>query len=342
MALTRRTFVLSLPLSAGAAACATATRRPREATGYVELAAANLAAAAKATILVVMPETPQTREVWTGLSDELAGQYRLIAVRAEGATAAAAIGEGMRRHRPAAVVLMNNPTVVAYRKFQRESGLAKFPPAVIVMTSFLEGESTAIAGATGISYEVPLITVVTNLRKLIATPIDRIGVVARPPERDFVRRQAELAAREQIAVVVEEVSVRPNASEVKAAIRALKQQADSLWILNDDQLLTPNLIGDGWLPGLEERPFRPTIVGAASLVSSSNSFGTFAVLPDHTALGVQAANILFDLADHDFALPDAVRVEAPLSTTTTVDLLQARERFQLREDALRQVDRILE
>ena len=36
------------------------------------------------------------------------------------------------------------------------------------MTSFLEGHPSQIASATGISYEVPLITAVTNLRKVIA------------------------------------------------------------------------------------------------------------------------------------------------------------------------------
>ena len=31
----------------------------------------------------------------------------------------------------------------------------------------------------------------------------------------------------------------------------------------------PDLITEGWLPGLNERPWRPTIVGAASLVSQT-------------------------------------------------------------------------
>jgi putative ABC transport system substrate-binding protein len=128
----------------------------------------------------------------------------------------------------------------------------------------------------------------------------------------------------------------------KWALRRLKRQIDALWILNDDHLLTPGLIADGWLPGLEERPFCPTIVGAASLLSPSSSFGAFAMLPDHTALGVQAANILFDLAEHDWILPPNARVESPQSTTTNVDLTQVRERFSLRAKALSQVDKIVE
>jgi hypothetical protein len=339
----RREFLLSVPICAGVVvACSSAGRHLGSGSRYVELASSVPPHAAKGTILVVMPETKQTREVWTGLSDELSRDYSLVAVRAEGSSTTDAIAEAVQRHQPSGIVLMNNPTVMAYRNFQRRAGAAKFPPAVIVMTSFLEGQPSQIASATGISYEVPLITVVTNLRKVIATPIERIGVIVRASQRGFVHRQAELARREQINVVEQEVSASPNASELKWALRRIKGQADAIWILNDDRLLTPRLIADGWLPGLNERPFRPTIVGAASLVSPAQSFGTFAVLPDHTALGVQAANLVFDIADSGWTLPDRVEVQLPLSTTTTVDLAQVRERFSLREDALRQVDRILE
>jgi hypothetical protein len=158
----------------------------------------------------------------------------------------------------------------------------------------------------------------------------------------FVRRQAALAAREQTAVVSEEVSQNPNASEIKRALRRLKQRCDAIWVLNDDRLLTPRLLADGWLRGLNEPRWVPTIVGAASLVSPTQSFGTFAVLPDHTALGAQAANLLLDIAENDWVLPNSGATQLPLSTTTTVDLTQARQRFALRPSALAQVDKVLE
>jgi putative ABC transport system substrate-binding protein len=212
---------------------------------------------------------------------------------------------------------------------------------VIVMTSFLDGQRDLPAAATGISYEVPLITVVTNLRKLVSTRIERVGVIQRQPLSGFVDRQAELAQLEQTHVIRETVSHDPNASEIKRALRRLKEQVDALWILNDDRLLSGKLIAEGWLPGLNERPWVPNIVGAPSLVSPAHSFGTFAVLPDHAALGVQAANLVFDIADNDWTLP-ARDAELPVSTTTTVDLPQVLERFSLRDGALSQVDRILE
>jgi len=341
MALNRRTFLLTLPVLASAAGCqhGSASRGPH-AGSREELASSVVAG--KPTVLVCMPDTKQTSEVWAGLRDELAPQFSLVALRVEGQRGATSIARAMARYRPVCVVLMNNPTVLAYARYQQGARLAHYPPAVVVMTSFLDRRPDSITDATGISYEVPLITVVTNLRRLMSSPVERVGVVRRQPLHLRVERQAELARREQIAVVEQNVSLEPNAAELKYALRELKQRCDAIWVLNDDRLLSQRLIADGWLPGLNERPYRPAIVGAASLVSPAQSFGTFAVLPDHTALGVQTANRVFDLSDANWNLGTREDVELPLSTTTSVDLLQARERFALRQDVLERVDHILE
>lgn len=342
MALSRRSFFIGLPaLVTVGIGCAPGPGDRSAGARDAALFATHPSQPGAKSILVCMPETRQTSEVWRGLSDELGREFALVALRAEGEETSSIIARGIERYRPSGLVLMNNPTVDGYRQLQARARDKVFPPSVIVMSSFLESRPAQLRAATGISYEVPLITVVTNLRKLIATPIDRIGVVHRPALHGFVKRQAALAYREQTVVVREQVSQAPNASEIKRALRRLKQRCDAIWVLNDDRLLTPRLLADGWLRGLNEPPFIPTIVGAASLVSPGQSFGTFAVLPDHTALGAQAANLMLDIADNDWALPNAGATELPLSTTTTVDLAQAKERFALRPSALAQVDKVL-
>jgi hypothetical protein len=343
MALTRREFLCAVPLYVGVVlGCSAARTNTRHPTRVIELATSRPETQTDRTILVCMPETPQTKEVWKGLNDELSNDYRLVAIRIERGTGSALIAEGIKRYKPVGIVLMNNPTVAAYRDYQQNTPKLEFPPAVVVMTSFLEGQSSQLISATGISYEVPLITVMTNLRRLVALKSERVGVVVRAPLRSFVVKQVELAQREQVVVFQEQVSADPNPSEIKRALRRLKQQADVLWVLNDDRLLTPKLISEGWLPELDERPWVPTIVGAGSLVSPVRSFGTFAVLPDHVALGGQAASMLLDIADQGWVLQAGGAIQLPLSTTTTMDLVQVKERFVLQKDALQQVDRILE
>jgi putative ABC transport system substrate-binding protein len=69
--------------------------------------------------------------------------------------------------------------------------------------------------------------------------------------------------------------------------------------------------------------------------------GALAVVPDHEALGLQAANLIFDLADNDWKITKRT-IEQPLSVKTVVDLKQVRERFGLKPDALPHIDRPLD
>lgn len=343
MALTRRDFLYLIPLCAATAyGCTTSRQAPKVGSGARVLNVREPTTKASSTILAFTPETPQTKEVLTGLSDELQEDYRLVAIRLDSSNESALLSESIDRYKPSALVLINNTSVSAYKKYQQQRGGPVFPPAVVVMASFLESQTSQLRCATGISYEVPLITAITNLRRLVVLPRERVGVVVRAPLRQFVEEQIRLASREKVIVTQEEVDASPNPSEIKRAIRRLKSRADVLWILNDDRLLTPQLIADAWVPGLDERPWVPSIVGAPSLVSASNSFGTFAVLPDHAALGAQVSSMLDDIASNGWKIPNGGAIQLPLSTTTTIDLLQVRERFALQPDALQQVDKILE
>ena len=337
MALTRRELLATLGGSALLAACARATVRS-PAGSYRELYKTG---GHGEKVLVCMPETKQTLQAWTGLNDELSQEFGLIAVRIEARDDAAIIAQAIERHKPAGVVLMNNPTVSAYRRYESSLAPKNRVPNVSIMTSFLQARRLG-PNATGVAYEIPLITSVTHLRKILAERIERVGVVYRASLGRFVRDQLELAAREKITLLGQPVGETPNESEIKWALRKLKNQVHAIWVLNDDRLLTPKLISEGWLPGLNERPWRPTIVGAESLVAAGLSFGTFAVLPDHTELGAQAANVIFDIADEGWTVPKAYETQEPLSTKTSLDLVQVRERFHLLPEALAHVDRVLE
>lgn len=338
MALTRRDLIAALTGSAALAACARVSIQEQSGRAYQELYRS--ARASREKVLVFMPETSQTQQAWTGLNDELGQEFEVVAVRVETRSDYPIIEEAIQRHHPSGIVLMNNPTVAAYRKYESVQSSRVKVPNVTIMTSFLQARRLG-PNATGVAYEIPLITSVTHMRKILAEPLDRIGVVFRSSLRSFVRDQQELAVREQIRVLGLPIGEDPNESELKRALRVLKHQTDAIWILNDDHLLTPSLVSKGWLPGLNERPWRPTIVGAESLVAAGLSLGTFAVVPDHTELGAQAANMMFDIADEGWSLPRAYPMQEPLSTKTTLDLAQVEERFELLPDALLKVDRVL-
>jgi putative ABC transport system substrate-binding protein len=159
----------------------------------------------------------------------------------------------------------------------------------------------------------------------------------------FVAEQKALAAKEQVEIVGINLDRSPSESSIEAALRTLRvdHHIDAIWVLNDNGLLKdPEFRGRAWRSELAAMGV-PVIVGAANLVNASSPFGTFAVLPDHNALGVQAANLVFDLADDDWKAAEH-DTEYPLSTITVVDGNQVRTRFGLRADAHTRIDRFVE
>jgi hypothetical protein len=240
---------------------------------------------------------------------------------------------------PSCIVLMNNRTARLYRDYQRARPGTRFPPAVVVMSSYLEDMRPDLINVTGISYEVPGVTAFVGLRAIIKAPISRVGVLYVRSLESYIEKQRSLAAKEHIKVYPLEVSTQPTLREIQNAFRVLRDvhRVDALWILNDNRLLKDGrFLVDVWQPQIDLLAV-PVIVGTAPLVNAQAPFGTFAVLPDHAALGVQAANLILDLADDGWQITQHP-VELPLSTVNVLDVTQARQKFGLRDGALNRVD----
>jgi putative ABC transport system substrate-binding protein len=237
---------------------------------------------------------------------------------------------------------MDNPTVKLYRAYQKAHQGPPLP-AVVVMSSFLEELRADLPNTSGVAYEVPGVTAFVNLRSVIEKPVNRVGVLHRPSFRRFVERQRALAAKEQITVVPVEVPTEPTSSDVRAALRSFHGagQVDALWVLNDNQLLRDGaFLETVWRPEISSLGV-PVVVGVPTLVSAQARFGTFAVLPDLEPMGVQAANVLFEISENEWKAGEHA-VELPVSTVTVVNMRQVKEHFGLREGASRRIDKVIE
>ena len=296
-------------------------------------------------ILVMMPHTKDTHEVFIALKDELSSDFDLVYQDAKAATEKE-IGGWISRYKPQAIVLMDNRTVRSYVKYQKSKPANfRFPPAVVVMTAFLDQVISSVKNACGIGYEVPGVITFVKLRELTFNPVKKVGVLHRKQFASFLANESKLAKIEKVELVLQETSVSPSHKEVTAGLKKLLSSGiDALWVLNDNALLRPDIIQASWLPTLKRNKL-PVIVGVKSLVKKNIALGSFAILPDHSALGVQAAGRLFDLADEDWELEedgDGRQVDLPLSIKTTVYLEMALKHFGLKEDKLELIDQIIQ
>jgi putative ABC transport system substrate-binding protein len=302
-------------------------------------------------LLIAMPTSINFTEVRKSLVSEVQKNFNIHTLAVGPETKVADLAAAIQTTKPVCIVLMNNATMGLYRQYQATHPTAATPPAVLLMASFVEEVQSHLKRATGIAYEVPGVTAFVNLRSVMNAPINRVGVIYRPPFRKFVEHQKSLAAKEHVEIVAVSVPNDVTAAGLRDAIHGLADggkvggqasgKVDAIWMLNDNGLVRDEeFVDDAWRVELSDAKL-PLIVGVANFVDPSSPLGTLAVVPDHEALGLQAANLIFDLSENDWQV-ESHPVELPLSVKTVVDVKQVRANFGLRADALKHIDKALE
>ncbi|HXU05723.1 MAG TPA: hypothetical protein VN903_32430 [Polyangia bacterium] len=295
-------------------------------------------------VLIAMPSSSEFVDVRRTLVAEIRKNFNVSTYVVAPSTSSKDFGDVLAKVAPKCVVVMNNGTVNLLREVQHARASAgPVPPTVVVMSSFLEELRPTLTNATGIAYEVPGVTAFINLRSISRAPLKRVGVVYRPLFRSFIERQERLAAREQIELVKTELPKDFSADQLRAALQGLlvDKHVDALWMLNDNGLIrSREFLDQSWRAVLRDTRV-PLIVGVPNLIDAQSPLGSIAVVPDHDALGLQTANLIFDLSSEGWQA-QTHDVELPLSVKTVVDVKQVSGTVGLKDDALRHIDKAVE
>ena len=264
-------------------------------------------------VSILAPEDGQLAPLIRALGDELQDEFDVMVHSIHPAVdSAETVGTRVAADSPRLVVLLNNSAAKLYRSWARRQ--ATPPASLILMASFADVLTRSIPNSLCIAYEVPAVTSFVGLRAL-GKPVNRVGVIYRKALAEHVRAQQDLARVERISFYTEELPEGFAMRELKAAlIRTKEREVDVLWLPNDNELLTRQLVTKVWLPYLDRLEL-PVIVGVPSLVRADHAFGTYGAVPDPEALGVQAADLVFELRDADWAI-EGQRVRLPLSAKT--------------------------
>ncbi len=242
--------------------------------------------------------------------------------------------------KPKVVVLMNNKAISLYKKYQKEVSAKVAPiPSVSLMGILVESSIKDMKNATGIGYEIPIVTSTVNYRTILNKPIKKVGIVHRKIFSNFIAQNSTFCKREGIELVTVQLD-RKDISSLKKSLETLvkREKVDAIWIPNDNVLLKKMKVWQDFA-----KKFKlPIIVGVQPLVTSRFSIGSYAVLPDNVALGSQAASVVFDIMDNNWKVPQDGFVQPPLSVFTIINYPLVNKYFKLEREDLSSVDRILD
>jgi hypothetical protein len=253
------------------------------------------------TVLVVAPHGMIYEQVAEGLGGELGISHSIQTMFFDSNFTAADFNVRLAQNEPTAVVLMGNRTIRVYKQYVDECRKSKNPvPVITLLAAQMEQAIDGLDNVQGIGYETPIVTALVNFRKIINKPIIRVGIVYRSVFEPFVKQQTDYCKKEKIDIVgiMIGTTTKNLTSEIRNALQQLihKNKVDAVWVPNDNVLLTPEFLGEVWIPVFRKNKI-PVIVGVESLVKPELDFGTFAVIPDPKAMGEQAAELVYDLEE---------------------------------------------
>lgn len=299
---------------------------------------------AQESLLIFRSQGKNFEEVVKGLSDELADEFSIKEEIISKNTSVDEVTKSIKSHSPKLVVLMDNKAISLFKQYQQKLKTGDpVIPSVSLMGVLIEKAVSNVKNATGISYEIPLVTSAVNLRSLLGTSVKSIGVVHRPFISDFLQRNSDFCKAEKIDLVTVSlagVSKSKVERTLKKELKVLAKSKDvsAVWVPNDNALLNPTLLKEVWIPFVVKYKL-PVIVGVEVLVQPRLNFGTFAVLPDHVALGNQAAQMIFDIMDNEWVVED-MPVQPPLSVFKVLNSAQATQVFNIDAKKLQSVDKL--
>ena len=250
---------------------------------------------------------------------------------------------------PDMIVLMDTKAINAYKTWiYKFPELAPFPPTILMMSPFVESELDQITNSMAIEFEVQGVTGLRAFRDLFTKDISKVGVIHRSEVTDFIHRQKELCKLEKIELVsvnIDKPGKKITSSRVRSTLRRLfrKEKVDAIWILNDNVLLTRDILSKAWIPTLNRYEV-PTIVGLDRFVIEDqfSGFGQFGVVPDPFELGTLAAQTILDVRDQDWKIKDE-RLLPPISVFKYLNKrkLFSNQQASLNQNSLLQVDIVI-
>ncbi len=303
----------------------------------------SIPAFAEDTALVFTAPGMVFEEVIAGLSGDLEEELRFETYIVGKNSTVLEIDQQIQKHQPKIIVLVENNAINLYSKYQQLHPKMQFPPSVAVAALFVDRFLAKLKNATGIRYEIPAVTSIVNMRSVLKKPIKKVGVVHRQWMSNSMAQNADYCLAEGIELVTVGI---PNRDlnldkKLKSALkRLLSKDIDALWVLNDNALLNAEMIRSAWLPVVAKSRI-PVIVGIKPMLSSKLNFGAFAIVPDHYALGVQAASIIAEIMEDDWQIGER-QIEQPVSVKKIVNVsVLDKKRLRYKDNALLSMDEIV-
>lgn len=295
------------------------------------------------TILILRASGKNFAETSLAIQDDLGDEFKFIekVIKTDGEINH--VEDYINSIKPRLIVLIGNLPIRIYTVYQNQNPKAEYPPSVALSALYVDRLIVAIKNIVGIRHEIPAVTSLVKMRELTGRPMEKVGVLYRSWMRDYIKLNAEFCQLEGIELVGVEIPNTLSIQKIKYHLKhLLNKDIDALWVINDNAMLSSRLMQNVWVPSVKQFS-KPVIVGVEGLTATALNFGTFSVVPDQYALGIQGAGLIGNILDDKIWQLDQKKIYEPLSVKKLLNLrLMKKHNIDVQESMLETLDGLIE
>lgn len=274
-------------------------------------------------LLVMRPDEVNFKTALDGLTGELDNEFSLHDFLVDKETKIDDFEVLYDTQKPKLIVLMEGKAIELYHSWQATKPADfPFPPVIVLMTAYAEERIKDIKSAGCIKYEIQAVQVISYLRSVLEQPVNRVGVLYSSNLRVFFANQksdCEKEKAELVGVLIDERKGLLDRVIAKELSKMVKDPTiDAIWIFNDNIILKDVLLEWAWVPKLQK--FKKPVVVSLERLLNPLKVGQFAVVPDHFAMGAQAARWIFQIEENGWKFdPKEELIRLPYSAHPKLD-----------------------
>lgn len=303
----------------------------------------NSSVQAQNDVLVLRGEAEEFQQIVEAIKADFDGELTFNEMLINKKSNISNVSDEIKRNQTKAVILLGNKAVNLYKKYQ--SSAAEAPPAIATAALFLDNGLKSMNNVTGIRYEIPVVTSIINLRSILTEAPVKVGVIYREWAEPQILLNNQYLSKEQVSLTAIQLPNnnfdKPRA--LRSKLRKLISEVDVLWLLNDNALLTKDLLVKVWIPELKKAQI-PVVVGVKSLVATRLQIGSYAVIPDHVGLGLQTASLLEELWENEWKMSSSQKeLEQPIAIIEYLNrAIFDKKSIKYQQEQLVTVDNVIE
>ncbi len=301
-------------------------------------------------LVALMPAEGQFLVALEGIRTQAGAEYAIDVINMKKNPAVVDVANRCKAVHVKGLIIMDTRAVIMAQELQKYDTAFLRIPKFALMTLMAASTAEGLSNVAGVTFEIPLFTLVTHFRIISQKDFSTVGIFYRHPFEAMIEESKKLLEKEHITLHAVCVDCKKNGKitlqtaldvMIKSFVEIIdKKKSEVLIAPTDNFILNTRSLDKFWI-GTVKKMKIPVIAPLDILASEEFSVAVFTADPDLIQLGAQSANQIVEHFENGTPM-GKIGFEPTISIKSTVNVKVASELgWKLKEEKLGRINTII-